>query len=99
MTTSIQNWLGNERGCGRASQHLARRWNDRSHYRVQFKDGYLSGSFAGDIGTEDANRTRYTLALSLKLRGNVLNGAMTALSLPSSRLGMALTHWVELEKE
>jgi CubicO group peptidase (beta-lactamase class C family) len=67
--------------------------------RVQFRDGYLSGSFAGDIGTEDANRTRYSLALSLKLRGAVLNGALTAQSLPGRRVGNALTHWVELKKE
>jgi len=67
--------------------------------RTQFKDGYLTGSFSGDIGTEDANRTRYALSLSLKLRGNILNGAMTAQSLPGRRVGNALTHWVELKKE
>src|SRR5262245_60168737 len=67
--------------------------------RPQFKDGYFSGSFAGDIGTEDANRTRYMLSLSLKLRGDVLNGAMTAQSMPGKRVGNALTHWVELKKE
>jgi CubicO group peptidase (beta-lactamase class C family) len=67
--------------------------------RPQFRDGYLSGSLAGDIGTEDANRTRYTLSLSLKLRGDVLNGAMTAQSMPGRRVGNALTHWVELKKE
>jgi CubicO group peptidase (beta-lactamase class C family) len=66
--------------------------------RVGFRDGYLSGSFMGDIGTEDANRTRYVLSLSLKLRGDVLNGAMTAQSLPGRRVGNALTHWVELKK-
>lgn len=68
--------------------------------RPQFKGGYLSGSFAGDIGTEDANRTRYLLMLSLKLRGDVLNGAMTAQSVAlGRRVGNALTHWVELKKE
>jgi CubicO group peptidase (beta-lactamase class C family) len=68
--------------------------------RPQFQDGYLSGSFAGDIGTEDANRTRYLLQLSLKLRGDVLNGAMTAQSVAlGRRVGNALTHWVELKKE
>jgi hypothetical protein len=65
--------------------------------RAQLRDGYLSGRFSGDIGTEDANRTRY--ALTLKLRGRVLNGAMTAQSLPGSRVFNALTHWVELKKE
>ena len=67
--------------------------------RAQFSDGYVSGNFTSDIGTEDANRTRYTLALSLKLRGNVLNGALTAQSVPGRRVGNALTHWVELKKE
>lgn len=67
--------------------------------RARFKDGYLSGSFAGDIGTEDANRTKYTLTLSLKLRGDVLNGAITAQSAPGRRVGNALTHWVDLKKE
>jgi CubicO group peptidase (beta-lactamase class C family) len=68
--------------------------------RPQFKDDYLRGSFAGDIGTEDANRTRYSLQLSLKLRGDVLNGAMTAQSVAlGRRVGNALTHWVELKKE
>jgi CubicO group peptidase (beta-lactamase class C family) len=66
--------------------------------RVEFKDGYLSGSFTGDVETEDANRTRYQLLLSLKLRGDVLNGAITAQSLPARRVGNALTHWVELKK-
>ncbi len=67
--------------------------------RAEFKDGYLTGEFLGDIGTEDANRTRYVLALSLKLRGNVLNGAVTARSLPGKRLGNALTQWAELKKK
>jgi CubicO group peptidase (beta-lactamase class C family) len=66
--------------------------------RVGFGDGYLRGSFTGDIGTEDANRTRYVLSLSLKLRGDVLNGAVTAQSLPGRRVGNALTYWVELKK-
>lgn len=67
--------------------------------RVDFKDGFLTGEFISDIGTEDANRTRYVLSLSLKLRGDVLNGAMTARSLPARRVGNALTHWVELKKQ
>jgi CubicO group peptidase (beta-lactamase class C family) len=66
--------------------------------RAGFDDGYFRGSFTGDIGTDDANRTRYVLSLSLKLRGDILNGAMTAQSLPGRRVGNALTHWVELKK-
>ena len=67
--------------------------------RFSVKGDYVTGVFNGDIGTEDANRTKYSLNLSLKLRGNVLNGAMTALSLPGKRVGNALTHWVELKKQ
>jgi CubicO group peptidase (beta-lactamase class C family) len=67
--------------------------------RVDFKDGYLTGQILSDIGTEDANRTRYILSVSLKLRGDVMNGAMTAQSLPAKRVGNALTQWVELKKQ
>ena len=67
--------------------------------RVDFKDGYLTGQLMSDIGTEDANRTRYVLSLTLKLRGEVMNGAMTAQSMPGKRVGNALTHWVELKKQ
>ena len=67
--------------------------------RTDFKDGYLTGQMMSDIGTEDANRTRYVLSLSLKLRGDVMNGAMTAQSMPGRRVGNALTHWVELKKQ
>jgi len=67
--------------------------------RADFKDGYLTGSFLGDVGTEDVNRRPYTLSLTLKLRGDALNGAVTALSLPGQRVGNALSHWAELKKQ
>jgi CubicO group peptidase (beta-lactamase class C family) len=67
--------------------------------RVEFKDGYLTGRMMSDMGTEDANRTRYVLSLSLRLRGDLMNGAMTAQSLPAKRVGNALTQWVELKKQ
>ncbi len=67
--------------------------------RADFKDGYLTGRMMSDIGTEDANRTRYVLALSLKLRGDVLNGVMVAISMPGKRVGNALNQWVELKKQ
>ena len=66
--------------------------------RVEFQDGYLSAWMDGDIGTEDANRRRYVLVLSLKLRGRRLNGSVTALSPSSPRLPNALSSWVELNK-
>lgn len=66
--------------------------------RADFKDGYLTGQMTGDVNTEDVNRRPYILSLTLKLRGNVLNGAASALSLPGKRVGNALTHWVEVKK-
>ena len=53
---------------------------------------------AGDIRTEDANRTRYILGLSLKLRGDVLNGGITALSVPAGGRECAYL-WAELKKQ
>jgi CubicO group peptidase (beta-lactamase class C family) len=67
--------------------------------RVALRDGYLTGTMMGDIGTEDASRTPHALGLTLKLRGSVLVGGVTAMSLPARRVGNALTHWVELKKE
>ena len=55
--------------------------------KVKFQDGYLSAWMDGDIRTEDANRQPYVLVLSLKRRGRLLNGSVTALSrrVPSCR--------------
>jgi len=64
----------------------------------QLKDGRLTGKLLGDVGTEDANRKPYHLQLDLKQRGDVLNGAVVAMSLPSVRLGNGLSHWAELRK-
>lgn len=60
---------------------------------------YVRGRMTGDIGTEDANRKPYYLELTLRRRGNLLNGAITALSLAGRRARNALSHWVELKKE
>jgi CubicO group peptidase (beta-lactamase class C family) len=65
---------------------------------VRMEDGYLSGRFLSDIQTEDANRRPYFLLLKLKLRGAVLNGPVSAISLPGKRTGNALTSWAELRK-
>jgi CubicO group peptidase (beta-lactamase class C family) len=69
-------------------------WND-----VTWRDGYLSGRMPGSVGTEDAGRRPYFLSFSLKLRGDVLNGAASAISLPGRRAGNALSQWVELKKQ
>ena len=66
---------------------------------LRWQDGILSGRFSGDVGTQDANRRPYYIQLSLKLRGNVLNGAATAISLPGGRIGNALTQWAELKRQ
>ena len=65
---------------------------------ARFDGEYLRGGFKGDIGTEDANRTDYVLSLELRLRDDILNGAVTAITLPNVRLGNALTHWAELRR-
>jgi CubicO group peptidase (beta-lactamase class C family) len=73
---------------------------------VKFRDGRLKGFFAGDIGTEDANRRPYRLHLDLKLREDVLNGATIAVThregedggAPERRMGNALAHWTELRR-
>jgi len=65
---------------------------------VGFKNGCLTGRMMGDIGTEDANRRRYHLHISLKLRDQVLNGPITAISLPGQKMGNALSHWMEVKK-
>ena len=70
----------------------------RTLTRVKFQDGYLSAWMDGDIRTEDANRRRYVLVFSLKRRGRVLNGSVTALSPSSPKLPNALSSWVELRK-
>jgi hypothetical protein len=64
-----------------------------------FADGELRGVFAGDIGTDDAGRRPYHLSLRLKLRGDLLNGSLTALSKPGPRPGDALSYWIELARE
>ncbi len=65
---------------------------------ARFDGEYLRGGFKGDIGTGDANRTDYVLSFELRLRGDVLNGSVTAITLPNVRLGNALTHWAELRR-
>ena len=69
-------------------------WNN-----VRWQDGYLTGAMPGEVGTEDAGRRPYFLSFSLKLCGQVLNGAASAISTPGRRPGNALTQWVELNKQ
>ena len=66
--------------------------------RAAFKGGRLKAEIKGDVGTPDAGRRRYRLALDLKLRGDILNGSATALSTPGRPLGNALSYWAELKR-
>jgi hypothetical protein len=63
---------------------------------AKFVNGWLTGRMAGNIETGDANRRPHHpyhhLALDLKLRGDVLNGAIVAVA------GNSLSHWAELRK-
>jgi CubicO group peptidase (beta-lactamase class C family) len=66
---------------------------------VTLQEGYLTGVTSGNIGQVDADNTPYSLYLVLKLRQDTLNGSVTAVSRPSGRVGNALSHWVELNRQ
>jgi len=61
--------------------------------------GYLTGRAASEIETEDARRYPEFVQLSLKLRGDSLNGGLTAMSKPAVRVGNALTSWLDLKRQ
>jgi CubicO group peptidase (beta-lactamase class C family) len=66
--------------------------------RVQFKDGWLTGEAWGDVATDDAERHRaYSLLFSLKLRGNHLNGGVSATV--HGQVSVALTQWLDVAKQ
>jgi CubicO group peptidase (beta-lactamase class C family) len=64
-----------------------------------FKDGVFRGYLAARIGTPDTERTPYTIELSLRLRGDVLNGDASADGIDGPRVRNALSHWIELKKQ
>lgn len=72
----------------------------------RIENGYLRGSFSGDIGTGDANRRRpYNLHVKLRQRNDTLSGSITAVTLSGSssgsgisRAGEVLSYWIELKK-
>ncbi len=66
---------------------------------MKLEDGYLTGRFKADIGTPDANKRDYDLRFALKRRRGSLSGAITALSVPGSKLSNALTSWMEVRRE
>jgi len=65
----------------------------------RLKDAMLTGTFQGDVGTDDANRRPYHLHLAARLRGKTLAGSLTAISLPGRKPGNALAYWVELRRK
>ncbi|HUR49888.1 MAG TPA: serine hydrolase domain-containing protein [Acidimicrobiales bacterium] len=66
----------------------------------------FAGKMHGDLRTEDARRRPGHVALDLRLRGDVIDGAATAMTdypegeggAPGRRVGNALSHWIRLER-
>lgn len=67
--------------------------------RPQLEEGMFTGEVGARIHAPDAERYEHTIALSLTLRGNVLNGSATAADSEGSRVRNALSHWLELKKK
>jgi CubicO group peptidase (beta-lactamase class C family) len=67
---------------------------------VQVVDGQLQlDEVRGDLRAEQAARYPYRLSFSLKPRGEVMNGAATAVSRPlADRVGSGLSYWTELKR-
>jgi CubicO group peptidase (beta-lactamase class C family) len=67
-------------------------------------DGRVIGRFLGDIDTPDCSYRPHYLQLDLGWEGDVLQGALLAVTLPSDsgtpgrRVGNALNHWTRLER-
>ena len=61
-------------------------------------DGLLTGVFAGNLATNDARHRRHHLQVRLRLHDEVLNGAVTAISLPGRKPENALSYWAELRR-
>jgi len=66
--------------------------------RVRIQDDEIHGEFIGKLGTEETlRRGSNVLSLSLKRRGSVLNGGVTARS--EDWRSSALTYWTEVRME
>jgi CubicO group peptidase (beta-lactamase class C family) len=64
-----------------------------------FKDGVFSGQLSARIGTPDTERYDYIVELTLRLRGDVLNGDASSGDVEGPRVRNALSHWLELKKQ
>ena len=67
--------------------------------KPRFEDGVLSGRMTGSVESDDAGRKPYSVAVELWRRAETLNGSVTAISLPGTRLGNGLTSWAALRRE
>lgn len=71
--------------------------------KTQYEEQSFEGVMMGDIGTPDASRYPHHLYLDLKHREEGFTGAVIAITIrektPGKRLGVALSHWVELRKD
>lgn len=67
--------------------------------RPQLEEGTFTGEVGARILTPDAERYAHTIALSLTLRRDVLNGSATAADIEGPRVRNALTYWIELKKQ
>jgi hypothetical protein len=65
----------------------------------RWENGYFTGEFIGDLGTEDTGPGPSHIRLLLRLRDRTLNGSATASPLPGMRTGFNLTHWAELKRK
>jgi len=66
--------------------------------KVSFRDGYLSGRFAGSIPTPDASRYPHSLLIRLRLRGEELSGQATAQT-TSEPVHFALSAFAKLSRK
>lgn len=72
---------------------------------LALKNGRLTGTFTGDLGTDDTCRSPYRIHLDLGREGDRLFGATIAISshesggTPGKRMGSALSYWTDLRRQ
>jgi hypothetical protein len=81
---NIRAWIGDQRGAVVTN--------------ANFADGRLSGTFAGRIPTDDAERWPHDVSFGLLLRGGRLAGEVTANS-TADRVYYTLSSYAELTKK
>ena len=64
---------------------------------VTFDEEGLEGRMVGHIATEDPKRLPCVLHLAMRLRGQVLGGAIAEMS--QGPRGNTLSHWLELRRD